>query len=109
MQLELWFCGCSFSPTEGKGNIKMAVESVDGVDERPAGGVCCTEELLLLLLLEVVVMVVMVVGIGRSISSWHIAPKARIGPPSSSWEGPRGVFIPGQRHTDGWVSDSGTI
>lgn len=78
----------------------MGVESGDGVDDSPAGGVCCTEKLLLL--------AVAVLGIGRSISSWHIAPKARIGPPSSSWEGP-GVFIPGQRHTDSWVGDSGTV
>lgn len=65
-----------------------------GADQSPAGGVCCIEGLV-------------VVGMGRSISSWHIPPKARIGPPSRSWEGPRGVFIPGQEHTDSLVSDSG--
>lgn len=52
-----------------------------GPDQSPAEGVCWTEGLAL-------------VGMGLSISSWHIPPKARIGPLSRSWEGLKGVFIP---------------
>lgn len=42
-----------------------------GPDQSPAEGVCWTEGLAL-------------VGVGLSISSWHIPPKARIGPLSRS-------------------------
>lgn len=36
------------------------------------------------------------VGVGMSISSWHIPPKPKMCPLSRNWEGLRGVFIPAE-------------
>lgn len=69
------------SPTEwqnyqGRAGCKEITHSLS-----PEAGICWMER-------------PMVVGVGLSISSGHIPPKAKIWPLSRSWEGLGGVFIP---------------